>query len=129
MCNILKENYHLCANYLVSVQKSLTRAVFQRIPNRKYDAKLQLISVSFYMAFSFCSVDRAKSKNGGRALRDQLEKIGLNLPAGRRKAATVTLITSLAEGESLLRLRVKFSLVACVVWKQALQFRRRGSVG
>ena len=41
---------------------------------------------------------RAKSKNGGRALRDKLEKIGLNLPAGRRKAATVTLLTSLVEG-------------------------------
>jgi len=45
----------------------------------------------------------AKSKNGGRALRDKLEKIGLNLPAGRRKAATVTLLTSLVEG-SLLKL-------------------------
>ncbi|KAL5969845.1 Transcription factor AP-2 gamma [Taenia solium] len=31
---------------------------------------------------------RAKSKNGGRSLRDRLDKIGLNLPAGRRKAAT-----------------------------------------
>ena len=48
------------------------------------------------MTVMFC---RAKSKNGGRALREQLEKIGLSLPAGRRKAATVTLITSLAEGE------------------------------
>ena len=43
---------------------------------------------------------RAKSKNGGRSLRDKLEKIGLSLPAGRRKAATVTLITSLVEGKS-----------------------------
>ena len=42
--------------------------------------------------------DRAKSKNGGRALREKLEKIGLSLPAGRRKAATVTLLTSLVEG-------------------------------
>ncbi|VDP75225.1 unnamed protein product [Echinostoma caproni] len=41
---------------------------------------------------------RAKSKNGGRSLRDKLDKIGLNLPAGRRKAATVTLLTSLVEG-------------------------------
>jgi len=41
---------------------------------------------------------RAKSKNGGRALRDKLDKIGLNLPAGRRKAATITLLTSLVEG-------------------------------
>ncbi|VDO15410.1 unnamed protein product [Rodentolepis nana] len=40
---------------------------------------------------------RAKSKNGGRSLRDRLDKIGLSLPAGRRKAATVTLFTSLVE--------------------------------
>lgn len=33
-------------------------------------------------------------------LRDRLEKIGVNLPAGRRKAATVTLLTSLVEGEA-----------------------------
>lgn len=46
-----------------------------------------------------CSVCRAKSKNGGRQLREKLEKIGMNLPAGRRKAATVTLLTSLVEGE------------------------------
>uniref|UniRef100_A0A8C9S079 Transcription factor AP-2-alpha n=1 Tax=Scleropages formosus TaxID=113540 RepID=A0A8C9S079_SCLFO len=38
---------------------------------------------------------RAKSKNGGRSLREKLDKIGLNLPAGRRKAANVTLLTSL----------------------------------
>lgn len=35
----------------------------------------------------------------GRCLRERLEKIGLNLPAGRRKAANVTLLTSLVEGE------------------------------
>lgn len=44
---------------------------------------------------------RAKSKNGGRSLREKLDKIGLNLPAGRRKAANVTLLTSLVEGEAL----------------------------
>ncbi|XP_059163606.1 transcription factor AP-2-beta-like [Physella acuta] len=44
---------------------------------------------------------RAKSKNGGRSLRDKLEKIGLSLPAGRRKAANVTLLTSLVEGETI----------------------------
>jgi len=43
---------------------------------------------------------RAKSKNGGKTLRDKLEKIGLSLPAGRRKAAQVTLLTSLVEGEA-----------------------------
>lgn len=45
-----------------------------------------------------CLIYRAKSKNGGRLLREKLEKIGLNLPAGRRKAANVTLLTSLVEG-------------------------------
>lgn len=49
----------------------------------------------------FFAYYRAKSKNGGRLLREKLEKIGLNLPAGRRKAANVTLLTSLVEGESL----------------------------
>lgn len=44
---------------------------------------------------------RAKSKNGGRSLREKLDKIGLNLPAGRRKAANVTLLTSLVEGNTL----------------------------
>ncbi|KFD56743.1 hypothetical protein M514_02420 [Trichuris suis] len=43
----------------------------------------------------------AKSKNGGKSLRESLEKIGLNLPAGRRKAANVTLLTSLVEGEAI----------------------------
>ena len=42
----------------------------------------------------------AKSKNGGKSLREALEKIGLNLPAGRRKAANVTLLSSLVEGKS-----------------------------
>ena len=35
---------------------------------------------------------RAKSKDGGKRLRERLDKIGLNLPAGRRKAANVTLL-------------------------------------
>ena len=42
---------------------------------------------------------RAKSKNGGKFLRDKLDRIGLALPAGRRKAANVTLLTSLVEGK------------------------------
>ena len=41
---------------------------------------------------------RAKSKNGGKVLRDKLERIGMTLPSGRRKAANVTLLTSLVEG-------------------------------
>lgn len=51
------------------------------------------------ICLSVCT-SRAKSKNGGRCLRERLEKIGLNLPAGRRKAANVTLLTSLVEGET-----------------------------
>ncbi|CAF0874201.1 unnamed protein product [Didymodactylos carnosus] len=43
---------------------------------------------------------RAKSKNGGRLLREKLEKIGVSLPAGRRKTAQTTLLTSLVEGEA-----------------------------
>ena len=43
---------------------------------------------------------RAKSRDGGKMLRENLELIGLNLPAGRRKAANVTLLTSLVEGEA-----------------------------
>ena len=45
---------------------------------------------------------RAKSKDGGRNLRDKLDKIGMALPAGRRKAANVTLLTSLVEGKCLI---------------------------
>ncbi|KJH47123.1 transcription factor AP-2 [Dictyocaulus viviparus] len=43
---------------------------------------------------------RAKSKNGGKELRDMLDRMGLSLPVGRRKSATVTLLTSLVEGEA-----------------------------
>merc|ERR1712080_340420 len=44
---------------------------------------------------------RAKSKDGGKVLRDKLERIGMLLPSGRRKAANVTLLTSLVEGEAI----------------------------
>lgn len=40
---------------------------------------------------------RAKSKDGGKQLRQKLDQMGITLPAGRRKAATVTLLTSLIE--------------------------------
>ena len=46
--------------------------------------------------------DNPRSKNGGKYLRDKLDRIGLALPAGRRKAANVTLLTSLVEGKSFL---------------------------
>uniref|UniRef100_K7FBS0 Transcription factor AP-2-alpha n=1 Tax=Pelodiscus sinensis TaxID=13735 RepID=K7FBS0_PELSI len=56
-----------------------------------------------HMSLSLLNIvgNRAKSKNGGRSLREKLDKIGLNLPAGRRKAANVTLLTSLVEGEAV----------------------------
>lgn len=60
--------------------------------------ELQDLWVNFL--FLFVCI-RAKSKNGGRDLRNKLEKIGVNLPAGRRKAATTTLLTSLVEGKKL----------------------------
>ena len=41
---------------------------------------------------------RAKSKNGGHALRQRLESFGLSLPPGRRKATDLSLLTSLVEG-------------------------------
>ena len=48
-----------------------------------------------------CCCCRAKSKNGGKQLRDKLDRLGLSLPAGRRKACNVTLLTSLVEGEAI----------------------------
>ena len=54
----------------------------------------------FYQFDIFSFFCRAKSKNGGKFLRDRLDRIGLALPAGRRKAANVTLLTSLVEGKS-----------------------------
>ncbi|KAI1704235.1 transcription factor AP-2 domain-containing protein [Ditylenchus destructor] len=44
---------------------------------------------------------RAKSKDGGKSLRDQLKSVGLALPAGRRKAANVNALTALVELEAL----------------------------
>lgn len=59
--------------------------------------KLDLdLIVGIYLIF------RAKSKNGGKYLRDKLDRIGLALPAGRRKAANVTLLTSLVEGKTII---------------------------
>nr|XP_020746751.1 transcription factor AP-2-alpha [Odocoileus virginianus texanus] len=59
------------------------------------------LHVAYVVRNSHLTRARAKSKNGGRSLREKLDKIGLNLPAGRRKAANVTLLTSLVEGEAV----------------------------
>lgn len=45
------------------------------------------------------SRSRAKSKDGGKALRDSLRKLGIILPAGRRKTTTVSAFTALVEGK------------------------------
>ena len=55
----------------------------------------------------------------GRSLREKLDKIGLNLPAGRRKAANVTLLTSLVEGKRvplLTRREVSPGKVDAIQW-------------
>ncbi|KAF7637834.1 TF_AP-2 domain-containing protein [Meloidogyne graminicola] len=44
---------------------------------------------------------KAKSKDGGKALRESLKRIGLSLPAGRRKSTCVTAFTALVEEEAL----------------------------
>lgn len=45
---------------------------------------------------------RAKSKDGGKSLRDQLKRVGVALPAGRRKAANVNSLTALVECKLLI---------------------------
>ena len=69
---------------------------FQYVSSEVYVLIAVLVLVTLPTIF-FC---RAKSKNGGKFLRDKLDRIGLALPAGRRKAANVTLLTSLVEGKS-----------------------------
>ncbi|GMT28338.1 hypothetical protein PFISCL1PPCAC_19635, partial [Pristionchus fissidentatus] len=44
---------------------------------------------------------KAKSKDGGKALRDSLRKLGIILPAGRRKQTSVTCWTALVEEEAI----------------------------
>lgn len=53
------------------------------------------------MRLSSAASSEEPNRKMGRSLRERLEKIGLNLPAGRRKAANVTLLTSLVEGEAV----------------------------
>lgn len=73
--------------------------------------RIYLIIVISFRVIAFTYHFRAKSKNGGRLLREKLEKIGLNLPAGRRKAANVTLLTSLVEGNYVAIFVIRFSIL------------------
>ena len=57
-------------------------------------------SLCYLCQFKLNLFRRAKSKNGGRDLRNRLDKIGVSLPAGRRKTSTTTLFTSLVEGQN-----------------------------
>jgi hypothetical protein len=53
-----------------------------------------------YFFLFFLIFFRAKSKDGGKQLRQKLDQMGISLPAGRHKAATVTLLTSLIESKA-----------------------------
>ncbi|ODN05323.1 Transcription factor AP-2-epsilon [Orchesella cincta] len=91
MCSVVYQ-----ADSLYSAPRPSTRS---RLGRSNEDCPLQSASTLRY-SVEFLGGE-AKSKNGGRLLREKLEKIGLNLPAGRRKAANVTLLTSLVEGEAI----------------------------
>ena len=51
------------------------------------------------LPFHWTCFTRAKAKNGNHALRSQLEERNITIPTGRRKAASVSLFTSLLEGK------------------------------
>lgn len=91
-------------------------------PKKKCSLKINK-SCFFFSSFNY----RAKSKNGGRSLREKLDKIGLNLPAGRRKAANVTLLTSLVEGqspESVLKINFLPLCTAFILWAKHGKLRK-----
>uniref|UniRef100_A0A914CUZ0 Transcription factor AP-2 C-terminal domain-containing protein n=1 Tax=Acrobeloides nanus TaxID=290746 RepID=A0A914CUZ0_9BILA len=44
---------------------------------------------------------KAKNKDGGKALRDELKRLGIILPSGRRKSVQTTVFTALCEEEAL----------------------------
>ena len=77
-----------------------------RLNINSYHSFQKVKLAAFYNTLAYVGINkwflnfRAKSKNGGKFLRDRLDRIGLALPAGRRKAANVTLLTSLVEGKS-----------------------------
>ncbi len=86
-------------NFFVDDQKALLKlaSLMDVFINLEIDFHVLTLS-KFTLLKKTVLIIRAKSKNGGRLLRDKLDKIGMTLPAGRRKAANVTLLTSLVEG-------------------------------
>ena len=89
------ENYKFCAQS--SCNRFVVFIIFLKLINFLLARETRYVNHLFFNFFF-----RAKSKNGGKYLRDKLDRIGLALPAGRRKAANVTLLTSLVEGKSFL---------------------------
>ncbi|PAV66811.1 hypothetical protein WR25_10526 [Diploscapter pachys] len=57
---------------------------------------------------------KAKSKDGGKTLRDSLRKIGITLPAGRRKQTNVTAWTALVEEDSSLNYATYYQLIELI---------------
>lgn len=54
---------------------------------------------------------KAKSKDGGKSLRDQLKTVGVSLPAGRRKASNVNSLTALVECKFFLSMKSLFLIL------------------
>ena len=82
----------------------------------KIDQDQSLNNIIIVLFLLFFHLRRAKSKNGGRSLREKLDKIGLNLPAGRRKAANVTLLTALVEGTTTISPHPFVGTLATALW-------------
>jgi hypothetical protein len=59
------------------------------------------------ICLNVCQMFRAKSKDGGKSLRDKLKVHGLVLPAGRRKASNVNSLTALVECKLFKRFEFK----------------------
>ena len=113
--NIKKEAFSGQSMEVVHPQKLLASDIFCSTPGRlsllsstsKY--KVTVAEVQRRLSPPECLnasllggvLRRAKAKDNGKILREKLEKLGMTLPAGRRKAANVTLLTSLVEGEAI----------------------------
>ena len=70
---------------------------------------------------------RAKSKDGGKSLRDQLKRVGVALPAGRRKATNVNSLTALVECKLFRNPLNHYFYVTCNVSKFCTIFRLDGA--